>query len=256
VGASEDDIAESPPLTEGVFLELEVRVSPENRAHLIGRTNLPDGTIIMTSVAGKSSDFLGQDRATVQRGAFRSGPFGPAAGLEGGVYAAGATMPIPRVQDASVRAIIGDEGENLVGPLVERGDLGTTISVGKEFQIGTDADVAAERERRREAIAQAEVILHELRQLAEAGRRMEALRDPDDLQRLRRCGEEMRENQPKAELLRDRTEDLPRSLGIHLSIAAAYMNQCVSCLTDATESCDLAFDSLTNAETAIAEESS
>jgi hypothetical protein len=255
VEAAEGRVSSGPPLADGVFLELEVEVTPKKRAVLRGRTNLPDGTIIMTSVTGQSTDFLGQDRTTIDNGRFLAGPFGPAGGLRDGRYSADATMTIPRVQDPKVRAIIGNAGENLVGPLVERGDLGITVSVEKEFQIGSEAGVAAQRNLRRQALTDAEEILDDLRGLVEAGRRMEALRDPNDLAGLRRCGEQMRRNQARAQSLRSSAETLPRSFGIHLAIAATSMNQCVSCLADARQSCDVAAESLADAGKAILEAS-
>ena len=247
-------VSYGPPMEEGVVLGLEVEVSRQRRATLHGKTNLPDGTILMTSVSGDSTDFLGQDRAMVHEGSFRTDFFGPATGLKDGIYTAGVTMPIPRVQTREVRAIIGEEGEHLTGPLVEQGDLGTTVAVEQKFQIGTDAGVAEERQRHSEAIAKADSILRELRQLVNAGRSMETLRDPDNLDRLRRCGEQMRRNQARAETLRKRAEALPQSLGIHLAIAATSMNRCVSCLPDAIQSCELAGDSLQDAEKAVSEQ--
>jgi len=105
-----------------------------NRPVINGKTNLPDGTEIMTSVIRKSARFMAQDRAVVRSGRFRAGPFGPASGLVPGVYEAGATMPFAFVQPPGVRAIIGDKGENLRGSLVERHlEHGASISVEKSF---------------------------------------------------------------------------------------------------------------------------
>lgn len=250
----EGDREEPATLSQGVLLKVTVEVTPQQRVVLSGETNLPDGTIIMTSVSDRSTDFLGQERVTVNQGRFRSSSFGPAGGLPPGIYTAGATMPIPRVQTPEVRSIIGDDGENLVGPLVERGKLGTTVSIEERFQIGSDAEVARQGERRKQAVSEATAILRGLRELEKAGRSMEVLRDPNNLERLRRCGEEMRRNQATVQNLEKRADALPRSLGLHLAIAASSMDLCVSCLHDATESCDIAASSFADAERAISEE--
>jgi hypothetical protein len=123
-----------------VFIELTVDLGNGNRPVLVGRTNLPDGTLIMLSVDNhKYVDefFMASDKATVENSAFRSAAFGPDSGLPEGKYNASAAMPIPEVQPSSVRAIIGQYGENLKGPFVKEDDVGITVSVDKEFQIGT-----------------------------------------------------------------------------------------------------------------------
>ena len=104
-GSIEEAAPQRPPLSEGVMLELKVDLSQSGRPVLNGETNLPDDTIIMTSVYGKTSDFRGQDRVTVNNGSFRAGPFGSVTGLSDGKYIASATMPIPRVQGASVQSV-------------------------------------------------------------------------------------------------------------------------------------------------------
>ena len=130
----------SRPLSQDVFIELTVDLTNKNLPLLIGKTNLPDGTVIMTSVDNhKYVDdyFLDQDRVTVENGSFRSRPFGPEDGLPDGKYRASITMPVPDVQPASVREVIGNDGENLSGPLVKRGGTGVTVELEQEFQIGS-----------------------------------------------------------------------------------------------------------------------
>lgn len=249
VGDEAGDKAEG--VSQDVSLELTVSLTVTSRPTLLGQTNLPDGTSIMTSVEGVSTEFLGQQETTVDNGAFRAGPFGPVGGLPPGRFVAGATMPIPRLQDASVRAIIGEDGENLTGPLVEQGAVGVTVSVEERFQIGTDNAVARGQEQRVRHVAEAGSVLEELRQLAREGRGMESLRDRDDLAKLRQCGEEMRRHQPAADALRTRAQALPRSLGVDLAIAATFMNRCVSCLPQALDDCTMAEASLDDAEAVL-----
>lgn len=99
----------------------------DNRIVILGKTNLPDGTEIGGSVFRREPQFIGQTRAKVQHGEFRLGPFGPSYGLGHGVYEVSATMPIPRMQSAEVRAIIGANGENLRGERVDNGPIGVTV---------------------------------------------------------------------------------------------------------------------------------
>jgi len=121
-----------------VFIDLSIELTDEGHVVLIGRTNLPNDTVIMTSVKQDPIGFHGQDRVSVQAGIFRAGPFGPMGqGLPVGHYLAEALIPYPVVQPASVRAIIGNNGEQLAGDLVVRDDIGPIVTLVKEFDITT-----------------------------------------------------------------------------------------------------------------------
>ena len=54
------------------------------------------------------------------------------------------------MQPPSVQAIIGENGQNLTGALVEKGILGVTVSRQAEFVIGAEPD-AAQKARKKEA---------------------------------------------------------------------------------------------------------
>ena len=137
-----------------VTLTLNVTKQPDKRVQLKGTTNLPPGTKLMLSVSEKMEDgFLGQSSCFVSNdGTFESEAFGPKGGLKDGRYVAEATMPIPSVQSAEVKRVIGSKGENLSGPLVEKGRFGVTLSQQAEFAIGENAD-AAQAERKSDAEA-------------------------------------------------------------------------------------------------------
>lgn len=137
-----------------VTLTLNVMKQSDKRVRLDGTTNLPPGTKLMLSVSEKiENGFLGQSSCFVSSdGTFESEAFGPKGGLEDGRYTADATMPIPRIQSAEVKRIIGSNGENLSGPLVEKGRFGVTVSQQVAFAIGENADAAqAERKGKAEA---------------------------------------------------------------------------------------------------------
>lgn len=100
-----------------------------------GSTNLPDNTIILVTVKGTTTSFSGQDRVTVKNGIFSAGPFGDTYGLEADTYTVEALMPIPSVQPESVRKVIGDHGERLIGDQVVHGDIGITLEAYVNFNI-------------------------------------------------------------------------------------------------------------------------
>jgi hypothetical protein len=81
-------------------------------------TNLPDGTELGASVFAEGA-FMAQDDQVVEDGAAEFGPFSDgSAPLPAGTYDVSVTMPIARNQPDEVKAIIGEHGENLTGPLV------------------------------------------------------------------------------------------------------------------------------------------
>jgi len=96
--------------------------------------------------------FRGQSKCSVASdGSFTSEPFGPSGGLKDGLYIAEVMMPIPRVQPDDVKKIIGKNGENLFGPLIENGSLGVTLSARKEFTIGGAQVAQAQQQRAKDA---------------------------------------------------------------------------------------------------------
>lgn len=135
-----------------VTLTLDVTKLPGNRVQLSGKTNLPRGTELMLSVEERmGGGFLGQSKSVVaDGGTFTSEAFGPNDGLQDGRYGAEVMMPIPAMQPPSVQAIIGENGQNLTGALVEKGILGVTVSRQAEFVIGAEPD-AAQKARKKEA---------------------------------------------------------------------------------------------------------
>ena len=139
-----------------VVVDLEVVEVPDRRVRLTGTTNLPTGTILMLDVKENAQHgFYGQARTSVRLdGAFESELLGPKDGLEPGVYTASVTMPIPRVQPDHVQRIIGADGENLSGLLVESGVAGVTVSVDQEFIVGGAAASHLQQERVRTRIRQ------------------------------------------------------------------------------------------------------
>ena len=81
------------------------------------RTNLPNDTELLFTIEGNGKTY--QDKAIVSNGAAVAGPFASAEEPMAGEYDFKITMPLPRLQPDSVRAVIGEKGEKLSGPYVE-----------------------------------------------------------------------------------------------------------------------------------------
>lgn len=141
------------PLDGDVTITLTASELPDGRIRLHGTTNLPASTTLMLSVAERmEGGFIGQTKCSVAAdGSFSSEGFGPSSGLEDGLYIAEVVMPIPSVQPDDARRVIGDNGENLTGPLVENGAFGVTISTKKEFTVGGAKAVQAQKQRAKDA---------------------------------------------------------------------------------------------------------
>ena len=170
-----NDTDPSPSLRNGVIVELEIESLESKRPVIAGRTNLPDGTVLVTSIDGQT--FWGSEDLTVARSTFRGGPFGPASGLPAGNYTASVTMQFPRLQTIAVRRIIGQKGEKLKGQLVDQDEVfGATVSVKKQFQLGSNREVEEQQRRQKERVAEAKSILRQMKALVRRGREMEAFR--------------------------------------------------------------------------------
>lgn len=133
-----------------VNLTLNVSIQPDKHVRLRGTTNLPPGTKLMLSIEERMENgFFGQSSCFVSsNGTFESEAFGPKGGLHDGQYVADVTMPVARVQSAEVQHIIGKDGQNLSGPLVEKGSFGVSVSRHADFSLGENpAAVQAERKK-------------------------------------------------------------------------------------------------------------
>ncbi|NPA72661.1 MAG: hypothetical protein GXO35_07515 [Gammaproteobacteria bacterium] len=118
-----------------VYINLSTHQLSDNRVLVRGSTNLPDHTIIMVWVRDEQGEYSAQDKVTVSKGKFEAGPFSwEGSGLRGGWYTVEALMPYPSVQPESVRRIIGERGEFLVGSQVIFDD-GVLVRAIKRFEV-------------------------------------------------------------------------------------------------------------------------
>lgn len=244
-----------PPLSDDVVLNATVQEDAGRRPVVTGETNLPDGTEGIVSIESKTTKKGGSDEFTVQAGRFKAGQFSDGGqGLAPGNYTLEVTVAIAQVQPPQVKAVIGQNGENLHGPLVERDDLGTSVRLSQDFRLDAQGkvtsgtDKAAVEQSAQSSLKEARAVLQALQKLERQGREMESLRG-DDVDKLRRCGDLMRARQSEAKALGARAEALPREqYALLLAAAAGELHLCVSCMSRATSQCDIAHSSLTDAE--------
>ena len=112
----------------------------DGRIVVSGTTNLPAKAALMISLTPKAPGQNPMQTQTVVRsdGTYVSEAFGPSSGVPEGRYIADVTLPIAHTQPESVRALIGDKGQNLKGPLVKDFSIwGNVASVEIEVVVGS-----------------------------------------------------------------------------------------------------------------------
>lgn len=115
-----------------VDLTMSVVLNGDGSVSVAAESNLPDGTELGSSVF-QEGGFMAQDSQTLQDGTVSFGPFSDQGNpIPSGTYDVSVTMPIARNQPDVVKAVIGDAGENLTGPLVSEesitGDAVVSVS--------------------------------------------------------------------------------------------------------------------------------
>jgi hypothetical protein len=239
-----DKGGEADPLP--VYLDLEVEFPEDDgRPKIAGRTNLPDRTMLVISVQGdEASGYATQDIASVGDGRFSAGPFGPGDGLASGEYTARVSMALPRSQPESVQALIGVEGELLVGEHVEQTDLGISVALEEPFTVVAGAGRLLGGEEARE---EARAIVEGLTAAEELGRAMEALRTAGSGD----CQLKQAEGTQQLTALAGRSARLPRALQSPLDAAMNDLKHCIQCEGTALEMCTIAKLSIQRASAQI-----
>lgn len=127
-------------------LNVWVKISPSTTEQGVvsGTTNLPDGTVLVLTISsaiqGNSFNWrcLAGDgsEAVVSHGSFsQSLTKGNACLNPGDRYIASATMKAAFLQPANVLAIIGKDGVNLGGPLVQDDGLGRGVNTSASVVV-------------------------------------------------------------------------------------------------------------------------
>lgn len=124
----------SKPLN--VKLDVKV-VTYGNKAKLVATTNLPDFTMLQIILTRKNSIYSAQSHMTAYKGKMESSFFsyhdGP---LESGEYTAEIFTPTADVLPKNVRRVIGQNGENMKGPLIQYDSAGgNQVVISKKFTI-------------------------------------------------------------------------------------------------------------------------
>jgi hypothetical protein len=112
--------------------KLNLPVDTEIRFYVTRRSLSPAGP--MEIAEGFSADCKLDDGGT-----FKSPTLGNVSGLQPGQYVLEVIVPIPRAQPDTVRQVIGQQGENLSGPLVGKDKMGVFVRKNLEFTVnGTE----------------------------------------------------------------------------------------------------------------------
>ena len=132
------EIIEVPISNEpiNVTLDLEV-VNNEEKIEFKGKTNLPNDTEVMISLSN-TTGYKAQDNQSVSNnGSFSSGPFSKQGkGLDNGTYTVEVSTPTENVQPENVQKLIGDNGVNLTGSLIESDEVwGNRLKYSETFKI-------------------------------------------------------------------------------------------------------------------------
>lgn len=125
------------PMFDAVTINVDVDVQPDRRVMVRGQTNLPPDTELTVNVVREApAGFQMNGKARVEvGGAFPAVSFGEGAGLPKGDYRVEVSMQPPRSQPVKVRKVIGEQGQHLRGPLVEKVGLGVTVKAKSKFTV-------------------------------------------------------------------------------------------------------------------------
>lgn len=111
-------------------------------------TNLPDETVLMLTLSkgdyNTDDYFTAQTKVTIEGGKATSDPFSNKGEALTGEYDLSVSMSLPSLQTDAVRAVIGEKGENMTGPLVETSSIGDSKTVGALFSVNADGDILVE----------------------------------------------------------------------------------------------------------------
>lgn len=238
------------PLEKGVVLTFKVETSGKRKPKIVGETNLPDGTELGVSIDSSAVQYNSCSTVFVRNERFESETFSNDQNdLEAGQYTAGVSMPMAQLQTPAVRAVIGQDGENLKGSPVEKGFTGVSVSTEQSFQLKADGSVllGVNKSEIANAVKNALAVFDALKRLEQQGRNMDFLRSNQTIEKIRDCGNLMRERQPIADDLRSKAESLPRPITTWLTPAAVELKLCVSCSSFAMDYCNRAKSSLDQA---------
>jgi hypothetical protein len=118
--------------------ELNVVLEPsydiiDGKVFFTVNTNLPDNTVLMLTLSN-GGDYNGQTKITIENGTAISEGFSKQGEQLSGHFSLDITMSLPKLQDDSVTAIIGINGEFLTGDYVEKDSISNNNFVSGTFE--------------------------------------------------------------------------------------------------------------------------
>ena len=116
------NVADCPPTPINVIITYALVTDPSGGITIEAASNLPNGASMNASFFVEG-DFFAQDDGTLDNGKISFGPFSDKGTPLKGTYEMSITLPIARLQPATVRACIGPAGELLAGPLVSAEEI-------------------------------------------------------------------------------------------------------------------------------------
>jgi hypothetical protein len=137
------------PAANAIQVTLETGVDRGLQPTIVGSCNLPDGMLLIVRVMRKESAFQSESRVEVQGGQFKVGPLlQGSSNLNPGNYNIEVVnVPLLEQPDA-VKAVIGNKGEELHGPLAKRIAGETRIRLFTTLEIGGPANGELDQARR------------------------------------------------------------------------------------------------------------
>ncbi|MEO5573865.1 MAG: hypothetical protein ABIR48_05210 [Gammaproteobacteria bacterium] len=109
-----------PQVGKGIDVEIspELEKGIDGRVRILASTNLPHGMILMLDLRKVGSKYFAQDEVEVITGRIASTWFSDGGKpLPSGTYEIVISSPLPDLQSTAVRAVIGQDGENLKGSI-------------------------------------------------------------------------------------------------------------------------------------------
>jgi len=101
-----------------VDVSLELERGTDGRVRILGTTNLPHGMILMIGLRNVGAKYFAQDKVEIINGRISTTWFSDGGkALPSGAYEVSISSPLPALQSPAVRAVIGQKGENLSGPI-------------------------------------------------------------------------------------------------------------------------------------------
>ena len=108
-------------------------------------TNLPNEAVLMLTLSNgdynTDESFTAQTKVTVKDGKATSDPFSAKGEPLSGDFDLSISMSLPSTQSDAVRKVIGENGENMTGALVEQSSIGSSKVVNALFTVSIGDDV-------------------------------------------------------------------------------------------------------------------